>query len=127
MRYILTWLTAVRQNFDDYLRKCPSGQIWAAPDKPSGYLRRSVLRGLAKSVGCRTDLPEDLIEAGAFDDPDTASESWDTAASVFLTLLIWSHWGEVREKERAEEENDDDGDNDTDDSEDSEDNSHVTT
>ena len=43
-------------------REGPPGRVWAAPNKPDGYLRKSILVQLGKKMG--DILPEELISAG---------------------------------------------------------------
>ncbi|KAL9598482.1 MAG: hypothetical protein Q9219_004455 [cf. Caloplaca sp. 3 TL-2023] len=71
-RYIMAYMKATKSGYPDREKKLPSGKIWASPDKPDGYLRRSALQILAKRIGDQP-LSSDLIEAGTFDDTDPAS------------------------------------------------------
>ena len=56
------------------LETVPKGTIWASPGKEDGYLRRSTLRNLAPKVGDR-DLPDELLEAGTFEDTQPGSSA----------------------------------------------------
>ena len=81
----------------------PQGKVWASPDKPAGYLRKSILRVLAKRVG--DELPADLMEAGEFEDADSASRVRDQVGQVALPMLVKNYV----EGERVEDE-DENGD-----------------
>lgn len=94
--------------------------MWATPDKPGGYLRSSILRVLASKIGDKTPLPEDMVIAGGFDDPDSASTAKDQAAAIALPLLVRDHL-EGRKAKAAEEEDDEEDDEDDDEEEDDED------
>ncbi|KAL8818730.1 MAG: hypothetical protein Q9223_002702 [Gallowayella weberi] len=71
-RYVMAHMKATRNGYPGIEKKLPSGEIWASPDKPNGYLRKSVLQSLAKRIGDKP-LPTDLVEAGTFEDTDPAS------------------------------------------------------
>lgn len=63
----MTYINAKKEHYLDFETKLPPGRIWATPDKSSSYLRRSLLRALARRIG-DVDLPQDMIEAATFDD-----------------------------------------------------------
>ena len=42
-RYVMAYMNAVIERYTDIEKKLPNGSIWASPDKPDGYLRKSVL------------------------------------------------------------------------------------
>ena len=62
-------LHAKEQGWEGYREKVPPG-IWASPDKPKGYLRKSVLRTLARRVHDEDILPSEILDAECFDDTD---------------------------------------------------------
>ncbi|KAL8682944.1 MAG: hypothetical protein Q9186_001023 [Xanthomendoza sp. 1 TL-2023] len=88
-RYVMAHMNASRNGWPDVEKKLPSGEIWASPNKPDGYLRKSVLQILAKRIGVQT-LPSDLVEAGTFDDTDPASgrQVEDMKSSIELSYRI---------------------------------------
>ena len=90
----------------------PPGHIWATPDKTTGYLRKSTLRGLAKRVGDIEIDPFDpsFVNAGTFDDTEQKSKNEAAEASAPLTLA-----GKIEVK--LEEDVDDDNYDDEEDSE----------
>ncbi|KAI4245674.1 MAG: hypothetical protein L6R42_010134 [Xanthoria sp. 1 TBL-2021] len=121
LRYVLTWLAARRKGYPDWQEKLPSGTMWATPDKPGGYLRSSILRVLASKVGDKTPLPEDMMIAGSFDDPDSASKVKDQAAAIALPLLVRDHLeGRKAKAAAAEDDEEDDEEEEDDDEEDDE-------
>ena len=65
--------------------RVPPGVIWATPDRPEGYLRRSALRSLARGVNDQ-GLPEDLVAAGTFEDTvySPSSTIRDTVTTIEL-------------------------------------------
>ncbi|KAL9099167.1 MAG: hypothetical protein Q9163_005293 [Psora crenata] len=106
MRYALAWLHAERQGFKDFKDKVPPGTIWASPDKPSGYLRKSILRSLAREVGDRDELPTDLIQAGEFEDPATATNVGDAVGGLTMPLLFRKHLEGERDKKEEDSNSD---------------------
>jgi hypothetical protein len=72
--------------WEGYREKIPSGRIWASPSKPEGYLRKSILRGLARRIHDEDTLPEELIEAGSFE--DTNPPTWTDTADHMAELEI---------------------------------------
>jgi hypothetical protein len=76
------------EGWKGYREKVPPGRIWASPNKPEGYLRKSVLRSLARKVHDEDILPEELIEAGSFvdTDPPTGTEAADKLAELELGI-----------------------------------------
>ena len=117
MRYALAWLNAERQGYENFKIKVPPGTIWACPDKPPGYLRKSILRNLARKVGDRDELPADFIEAGEFEDPDTASKIRDEVGKLNIPLAIRKHLDGERDDKKDGDGYDDDDDDDDDDEE----------
>lgn len=112
MRYILAWLHAEDKGWEGFKDKVPSGQVWASPNKPEGYLRKSILLELGKRTGDR--LPQDLIRAGGFEDAATSSAVYDTVAAIRVTESVQRYLdGERGPKEREEgeesEEEDEEG------------------
>lgn len=111
MRYALAWLNAERQGYKNFKVKVPPGTIWASPEKPPGYLRKSILRNLARKVGDCDELPADFIEAGEFEDPDTASKIRDEVGKLNIPLAIRKHLdGERDDKKEGDGYDDDDDD-----------------
>jgi hypothetical protein len=73
---------------EGYREKAPPGVIWANPNKPEGYLGKSVLRSLARKVHDGNILLEELIEAGGFVDtgPPTGTEAAGKLAELELGI-----------------------------------------
>ncbi len=88
-RYVMAHMNAVIEGFTDIDKKLPNGSIWASPDKPDGYLRKSVLQVLAKRIGDRP-LPFDLVEAGTFEDtnPESGRLVEDQKAGIELSYRM---------------------------------------
>lgn len=108
MRYALAWLHADKKSWEG-LKNVPSGNIWASPNKPDGYLRKSILVELGKRTGDK--LPKDFIESGMFEDPDTSSIVNDEVAATRISKHIFDHLdGERDIKEKCEDDDDDDED-----------------
>ena len=101
MRYILAWLHAEHNKWAGYKDKVPPGEVWASPNKPDGYLRKSILLDLAKMTGDR--LPQDLMRAGAFEDPDTSSDVYDAIASERVAELLQNHRDGERDCKKGED------------------------
>lgn len=102
MRYALAWLHAEENSWPGFKEKVPPGEVWASPNKPDGYLRRSILLALGKKTG--DSLPKDLVSAGSSDDPDTSSVVWDEVASVRIDQNVQEHLDGSRDaKEEGEE------------------------
>ncbi|KAI9721002.1 MAG: hypothetical protein M1812_002481 [Candelaria pacifica] len=107
-RYALAIIQALMEK-NPVVDDLPSGTIWATPGKKDGYLRRSTLRALARQIGGK-DLPEELMEAGTFEDPDTASPVQDQVTAIEMGRLIReeiSGKGKERKEESEEEEESD--------------------
>ena len=102
MRYTLAWLHAEDNKWTGFKKKVPPGQVWASPNKPDGYLRKSILLELGKRTGDR--LPQDLISAGAFEDPDTSNAVYDTIAGVRVTETVQRYLDGERDPREGEEE-----------------------
>ena len=100
MRYTLAWLHAEHNNWTGFKDKVPPGEVWASPNKPDGYLRKPILLDLAKMTGDR--IPRDLIRAGAFEDPDSSSDVYDTVAGVRVAEVVQSHLDGERDYKKGE-------------------------
>ena len=101
MRYALAWLHAEDKSWPDFKGNVPPGEVWASPNKPDGYLRKSILLELGKKTGDR--LPKDLVSAGIFEDPDTSSIVHDEVAGIKVTELVQGHLDGVRDTKKDEE------------------------
>lgn len=109
-RYVMALMHAEYEKWEGYRDKVPPGRIWASPSKPEGYLRKSVLRGLARKVHDEDILPEELVEAGGFEDtdPPTGTEAADQMAGLELGIEMRR---ECKKKTmKVEEEDEDDMD-----------------
>lgn len=95
MRYTLAWLHAEEKKWPDFKSRVPPGTVWATPNKPEGYLRKSILLELGKKTGDK--LPQDLISAGAFEDPGTSSIVNDRVAAMTIAQNFQAHLGGVRD------------------------------
>ena len=108
MRYTLAWLHAESNDWVGFKDKVPPGQVWASPNKPDGYLRKSILLELGKKTGNK--LPRDLMDAGMFEDPETSSLVYDVVAGIRVTEHVQAHLdGERDSKEDEDEDEDEDG------------------
>lgn len=114
MRYTLAWLHAADKSWPNFQEKVPPGTVWASPNKPDGYLRKSILLRLGEKTG--DTLPADLIDAGAFEDPDTSSVVLDEVAGIRVVEHVQDHLSGARdvkvddkEEEEAEKEEEDTG------------------
>jgi HNH endonuclease len=94
MRYTLAWLHAEARLWN-FKEKVPAGEVWASSNKPNGYLRKSILVAMGKKTGDK--LPKDLIDAGAFSDPDTGSIVYDEVAGIRITRLVQGHLDGIRD------------------------------
>ena len=101
MRYILAWLHAEDNKWVGFKEKVPPGEVWASPNKPDGYLRKSILLDLGKMTGDR--LPKDLISAGTFENPDTSNAVYDTVAGIRVTEAVRRHLGGERDPKKGED------------------------
>lgn len=102
LRYALAHFHA-KESLWPGLSKIPSTEVWATPNKPKGYLRKSVLMLLAEKIGDK--LPKGLIELGTFEDPDTSSKAADEIAALRVGANIKGHLsGQRDEKDNDEEE-----------------------
>ena len=119
MRYILAWLHAEDNKWAGFKEKVPPGEVWASPNKPDGYLRKSILLDLGKMTGDR--LPQDLISAGAFEDVDTSNAVYDTVAGIRVTEAVRRHLGGERDPKQGEDSDESEEEEDEDEGEDSED------
>ncbi|KAI4234177.1 MAG: hypothetical protein L6R40_006836 [Gallowayella cf. fulva] len=54
LRYTLAWLHADAKGWEDFNEKVPPGTVWASPNKPDGYLRKSILLELGKRTGANS-------------------------------------------------------------------------
>lgn len=112
MRYTLAWLHAEANKWVGFKEKVPPGEVWASPNKPAGYLRKSILLDVGEMTGDR--LPRDLIDAGGFVDSDTSNAVYDTIAGIRVTEVMQGHLGGDRDPKKGEdsdesEEEDDEG------------------
>ena len=106
MRYILAWLHAEDKKWVGFKEKVPPGEVWASPNKPDGYLRKSILLDLGKTTG--DGLPRDLISAGAFEDPDTDNAVYDTVAGIRVTEAVRRHLDGERDPKKGEDSEEED-------------------
>ena len=106
MRYTLAWLHAEAKGWAGFKEKVPPGQVWASPNKPDGYLRTSILRELGRRTG--DTLPEDLINAGVFDDPATSSVVYDEVAGIRVTETVQRHLEGERDPMKGEDSDEED-------------------
>lgn len=83
LRYALAWMHAQDKSWPDFKEKLPPGEIWASPNKPDGYLRKSILVAIGQRIG--DTLPQDLVNAGVFEDPATSSPVHDEVAAIRVT------------------------------------------
>lgn len=108
-------MTAEDEKWNGYREMVPPGQVWATPNKPSGYLRGSVLRSLARRVNNEDILPEALVEAGTFEDtePPTGTETngktAEIAAGVEVTKLCTGRAKRAKEEESEDSNASDEG------------------
>jgi hypothetical protein len=110
LRYCIAILRGRKQGWKT-VNQLPSAKIWASPNNPTGYLRKSCLRAFACEVGDQ-DLPEDLVEVGGFVD-DESMNAWDEKhAPKELAVLTSNHFNKNnadRDEEVDNEEDDEDG------------------
>ena len=104
-RYTMGYMHAQTEIYENFKQKVPSGSIWASPGKPDGYLRRSVLRALARLCGDE-DLPGDLMEAGGFEDtePNSGNSVSDQVAGIVIAQHIKRKFDGVEEQEEDDDE-----------------------
>lgn len=83
-------MRAEYQMWEGYRDKVPSGRIRASSSHPGGYLRKSLLRNLVRRVHDKDILPEQLVEAGGFEDtdPPTGTEGADRVAELELGIIL---------------------------------------
>ena len=101
MRYTLAWLHAEDKKWVGFKEKVPPGEVWASPNKPDGYLRKSILLELGKMTGDK--LPRDLMEAGAFENSETDNAVYDAIAGIRVTEAVEGHLDGVRDPKRGED------------------------
>ncbi|KAL8957622.1 MAG: hypothetical protein Q9183_006009 [Haloplaca sp. 2 TL-2023] len=106
LRYTLAWLHANDENWPGFKEKVPPGKVWASPNKPEGYLRKSILVKLAKRTGDK--LPTELIDSGVFEDSDSRSLLSDVVAAVRVSKLVQAHLAGERDPKFDEFADDDD-------------------
>ncbi|KAL8777214.1 MAG: hypothetical protein Q9194_002687 [Teloschistes cf. exilis] len=89
-RYAMAHLKATKSGWPDLDKKVPSGTIWASPDKPSGYLRKSAVQLLAKRIGGDKPFPSDVLKSGAFEDTEPSSHRKfdDISATIEVSYRI---------------------------------------
>ena len=113
MRYALAWLHAEGNKWVGFKEKGPPGEVWASPNKPEGYLRKSILLDLDKMTGHR--LPQDLIDAGGFEASDTSNAVYDTIAAIRVAETMQRHLDGDRDPKKgvdsdeSEDEDDEEG------------------
>jgi hypothetical protein len=95
LRYTMAWLDAEEFFKPDFKQKVPSGTVWASPNKPDGYLRKSILVELGRRTGGK--LPDDLIQAGIFEDPDTSTPVLDELANTRFMQLVRGRLDSLRD------------------------------
>ena len=102
---------AQKEGFQDLVDRIPPGRIWASPDKPKGYLRKSVLTVLAKKIGDH-ELPHELIESGTFDDtdPSTSSQVRDEVTAIKTEIAYREHEDRAKRGEKEDEDETEDED-----------------
>ncbi|KAL8912926.1 MAG: hypothetical protein Q9172_007394 [Xanthocarpia lactea] len=105
LRYTLAWLHANDKNWPGFKEIVPPGTVWASPNKPDGYLRKSILVEIGRRTGDK--LPNDLIEAGAFEDLDSSSKVADEVACIRVTEKIEDHLSGDRDPKSEDEDEDD--------------------
>ncbi|KAL8644093.1 MAG: hypothetical protein Q9226_007938 [Calogaya cf. arnoldii] len=110
LRYTLAWLHAEDKNWPGFKEKVPPGTVWASPNKPDGYLRKSFLLELGKRTGDK--LPQDLISAGVFEDPKSSSPVADEVSATRVTEYAQGHLEGKRDPKGDDDEEDDDDDED---------------
>jgi hypothetical protein len=104
MRYALAWMHARDKSWPGFQEKLPSREIWASPNKPDGYLRKSILLAMGKRIG--DTLPQELISAGAFEDPDTSSVVLDEVAGIRVGDDVQNYLDGARDPKIREESTD---------------------
>lgn len=110
MRYTLAWLHAEDKKWPNFKEKVPPGEVWASPNKPDGYLRKSILLDLGKSTGDR--LPQDLMAAGSFEDPETSSSLHDEMAGMEVIEHVQNHLDGIRDDKLKEDESEEESEED---------------
>ncbi len=95
MLHALAWLYAEEKSWSGFKEKVPPGEVWASPNNPDGYLRKSILLEMGKKTGNR--LPRDLVSTGIFEDPDTSSVVLDEVAGIRVTGYVQDHLDGVRD------------------------------
>ena len=85
----MAWIHADTRQSPGFKSKVPRGRIWSSPNKPDGYLRRSVLHSLARKVE-DVDLPEELVKVGSVEDtnPPTGNEVMDELVPINISAHI---------------------------------------
>ena len=88
----------------DSKKRLPLGQVWASPNKPDGYLRKSILLELGRRTGEK--LPQDLMSAGTFEGPDTSNVVYDAIAAMRVTETVQRYLEGERDAKKGTEEED---------------------
>ncbi|KAL8806916.1 MAG: hypothetical protein Q9182_001045 [Xanthomendoza sp. 2 TL-2023] len=112
---MLAWLHAYNASWPDFQAKLPPGTVWTSPNKPDGYVRKSVLLELWKRTG--EELPKDLIHAGVFEDPDSSNKVADEVGAIRMAQHFKAHLegkrddlaDDVEEYEDSDDEDEDEG------------------
>ena len=112
MRYTLAWLHAEGNKWVGFKEKVPPGEVWASPNKPDGYLRKSILLDLGKMTGDR--LPQELMEAGTFEESETNNAVYDAIAGIRVTETVKDHLDGVRDPKQGEDSEDSEEEDDED-------------
>ena len=100
-RYTLAWLHAEANNWVGFKDKVPPAEVWASPNKPEGYLRKSILLEVGKMT--RDRLPRDLIDAGGFEASDTSNAVYDTIAAIRVAETMQRHLDGDRDPKKGED------------------------
>ena len=96
----MAWIHADKKNFEGFKSKLPSGVIWASPEQEQKYLRRGLMTRIAERVR-DTELPDDLLDSGTFEDttPPTGNSTVNSLAGLDLAPKIEKY---MKAKDEAE-------------------------
>ncbi|KAL8731089.1 MAG: hypothetical protein Q9166_003617 [cf. Caloplaca sp. 2 TL-2023] len=88
-RHAMACMHASIRQWPNFKDKLPAGTMWATPNKSQGYLRRSVLKMIARRIGDEV-LDEDTLMTGTFTDtePETGTEVHDQLAEYTIGTAI---------------------------------------
>jgi hypothetical protein len=116
-------MTAREEAWTGWQQSLSRGKMWASPDKDSRYLRRSVLRPMARNIG-EEEYPEDfeeLVELETFEDTEPSSQNAMDEITAGRGLAVRLQEcvderkrlrSEVEEEETITDSEDEDGDGD---------------